>query len=313
MSPALDNRWPAYAKIFRGRQCARSIHFLVLVGFAVFVIVHVALVALTGLRRNMNHIVLGTDDPHWLGLALGIFGLTIVMATWIVAHYLSWYSGRIVQHAHRAISQPMLAVTLDRLTPRKTIYSANDISPRLWPNGKMPVREDWNRMMANGFRDFRLRIDGLVENPMELSLANLRAMGMEDVITMQHCVQGWSGIAEWRGVLVRKLIEQLKPTADAKIVAFYSFGAALYAPVYYETANIVDLIEHNAILALDMNGAPLTDIYGAPIRLRIDNQLSYKMVKWIERIEFIDSLESLGEGEGGSGEDDDFYDLLPNI
>jgi methionine sulfoxide reductase catalytic subunit len=313
MSPALDNRWPRYAKIFGGRQCARSIHFLILIAFALFVIVHVVLVALTGLRRNMNHIVLGTDDTHWLGLALGIFGLTIVIATWIVAHYISWFSPRTVQHTYRGISQPLLAATLDRLTPRKRVYRANEISPRLWPNGKIPERGDWKRMAAGGFKDYRLKIDGLVENPIELSLADLRALGTEEVIVMQHCVQGWSGIAQWRGVLVRKLIEQAKPVADANAVAFFSFGAALYAPVYYETAHIVDLVEHHAMLALDMNGAPLTDVYGAPLRLRIDNQLGYKMVKWIERVEFVDSVDSLGEGEGGSGEDDDNYDLLPNI
>jgi len=313
MSPAIDNRWPFYAKLFGGRQCARSIHFLILVAFAVFVVVHVSLVVLTGLKRNMNHIVLGTDNAHWLGLALGIFGLTIVIATWIAAHYVSWYSGRSVQHTYRAISQPMLAVTLDRLTPRKRNYSAREISPRMWPNGKIPERDDWKQMATNGFKDYRLKIGGLVENPLELSLSNLRAMGLENVITMQHCIQGWSGIAEWRGVLVRKLIERAKPKAQATVVAFYSFGAALYAPIYYETEHIVDLVRHDAILALDMNGAPLTDIYGAPLRLRIDNQLGFKMVKWIERIEFVESIESLGEGEGGSGEDDDMYDLLPNI
>ena len=168
-------------------------------------------------------------------------------------------------------------------------------------------------MNADGFRDFRLKIHGLVENPMELSLLNLRAMGMEDVIVMQHCIQGWSGIAQWRGVAMRRLIEQARPKADASVVAFYSFGAALYAPIYYETENVVDLVRHNAILALDMDGAPLTAVYGAPLRLRIDNQLGFKMVKWIERIEFVESVELLGNGEGGSGEDDDFYDLLPNI
>ena len=62
-----------------------------------------------------------------------------------------------------------------------------------------------------------------------------------------------------------------------------------------------------------MNGAPLTEVYGAPLRLRIENQLAYKMVKWIERIEFVESVKLLGKGEGGSSEDDDFYDLLPNI
>ena len=48
-------------------------------------------------------------------------------------------------------------------------------------------------------------------------------------------------------------------------------------------------------------------------RLRVENQLGYKMVKWIERIEFIESEKQIGEGEGGTDEDDLYFDLLPNI
>jgi DMSO/TMAO reductase YedYZ molybdopterin-dependent catalytic subunit len=62
-----------------------------------------------------------------------------------------------------------------------------------------------------------------------------------------------------------------------------------------------------------MNGHPLSGIYGAPLRLRVVNQLGYKMVKWIERIEFVKSEKLLGAGEGGKNEDDEYFDLLPNI
>ena len=62
-----------------------------------------------------------------------------------------------------------------------------------------------------------------------------------------------------------------------------------------------------------MNGASLTTEFGAPLRLRVENQLGYKMVKCIERIEFIESEKSLGESEGGSNEGDEYFDLLPNI
>jgi DMSO/TMAO reductase YedYZ molybdopterin-dependent catalytic subunit len=58
-----------------------------------------------------------------------------------------------------------------------------------------------------------------------------------------------------------------------------------------------------------MNGEPLPAIHGAPLRLRVENQLGYKMIKWIERIEFVESE----KGEGGSNEDDEYFDLLPNI
>jgi DMSO/TMAO reductase YedYZ molybdopterin-dependent catalytic subunit len=67
------------------------------------------------------------------------------------------------------------------------------------------------------------------------------------------------------------------------------------------------------MLAYEMNSAPLGPVYGAPLRLRVENQLGYKMVKWIERIEFIESEKQVGEGEGGKNEDGEYFDLLPNI
>ena len=67
------------------------------------------------------------------------------------------------------------------------------------------------------------------------------------------------------------------------------------------------------LLASLMNGQHLPQIYGAPLRLRVENQLGYKMVKWIERIEFVESEKMLGKGEGGKNEDDEYFDLLPNI
>ena len=68
-----------------------------------------------------------------------------------------------------------------------------------------------------------------------------------------------------------------------------------------------------SIFCFNMNGEPLPAIHGAPLRLRVENQLGYKMIKWIERIEFVESEKQLGKGEGGSDEDDEYFDLLPNI
>jgi DMSO/TMAO reductase YedYZ molybdopterin-dependent catalytic subunit len=67
------------------------------------------------------------------------------------------------------------------------------------------------------------------------------------------------------------------------------------------------------MLAYEMNGSKLPEEYGAPLRLRVEDQLGYKMVKWIERIEFIESEKAVGKGEGGKNEDDEYFDLLPNI
>ena len=70
---------------------------------------------------------------------------------------------------------------------------------------------------------------------------------------------------------------------------------------------------HLREIAYEMNGKPLGEEYGAPLRLRVENQLGYKMVKWIERIEFIESEKQIGKGEGGTNEDEEYFDLLPNI
>lgn len=312
MSPAVANRFPWYPRIFGGRQSARSIHFLNMLGFVGFLIVHVALVAITGFRRNMNHIVMGTDDLRTIGMWLGFVGIAVVVLSWFAAHYLSWHHPRGLQHALKKVTYPMQLLTLNRLSPSQN-YSEQQISPYFWPNGKMPIREDWKQLAEHGFRDFKLKIGGLVQNPVELSLGDLATFTQEEHITMHHCIQGWSGIAKWSGVPMKTLIEHVRPKPEAKVVAFYSFGEALYGGPYYDTQRIDNLLKAECLLALQMNGEPLPEVYGAPLRLRVENQLGYKMVKWIERIEFIRSEKELGKGEGGKNEDDEFFDLLPNI
>jgi len=312
MSPALVNRFPAYARAFGGRQSARSLHFLMLVGFIGFIIVHVTLIAMTGFERNMNHIVLGTDDLRPDGMILGLIGIALVVLFWVFAHYVSWFFPRGLQHARKAITEPVMLITLDRLIPKET-YTVDQISPHFWPNGKLPVREDWKQLAADGFKDYRLKVTGLVKSPVELSLDDLHALGHEENITMHHCIQGWSGIAQWGGVSMRKLIEHVKPLPSAKVVVFYSFGPSLYGDLYYDTQSIYNAMKPQCVLAFSMNGEPLTKDYGAPLRLRVENQLGYKMVKWIERIEFLESEKLVGKGEGGTNEDDEYFDLLPNI
>src|SRR5690242_19676800 len=312
MSPAVVNRFPWYAKILGGRQSARSIHFLTMLSFLAFLVVHVTLVVMTGFVRNMNHIVMGTDDQQPAGMVWGFVGIGVVIVSWIAAHYISWHHPRELQHALKSVTYPMQRLTLNRLLPRQK-YTAKQISPYFWPNGKMPVREDWKRLAETGFKDFRLKISGLVENSVELSLADLERMGPAEHITMHHCIQGWSGIAQWGGIPMKDLIDPVRPKPEARVVAFFSFGEALYGGPYYDTQSLENVKKPQCLLAWRMNGERLPEVYGAPLRLRVENQLGYKMVKWIERIEFIESEKLLGKGEGGKNEDDEYFDLLPNI
>jgi len=312
MSPAVVNRFPWYAKLFGGRQSARSIHFLTMLSFFAFIVVHITLIAMTGFRRNMNHIVLGTDDQGHLGVILGFVGIGVVVLSWVVAHYISWNHPRKLQHALKFITYPMQLLTLNKLVPQQS-YTEQDISPYFWPNGKMPVSEHWKTLSEGGFRDFTLKVGGLVENPVELSLADIEKLGETDNITMHHCIQGWSGIAKWGGLPMKTLVDLVRPKPEAGTVAFFSFGEALYGGPYYDTQSLENVLKPQCLLASHMNGEPLSGVYGAPLRLRVENQLGYKMVKWIERIEFIESEKQMGKGEGGKNEDDEYFDLLPNI
>jgi sulfoxide reductase catalytic subunit YedY len=314
MSPAIDNAFPWYPRLFGGRQGGRSIHFLLLCGYLAFTIVHVALVLLTGARRNFNHIVLGTDDTHSLGLILGCVGLAIVVLSWIVAYVVAWRYPRLIQRLHKTLIFPLeLTVSASaRFNPAER-YTRKDISPYFWPNGRMPDSDEWKRLEADDFRGYRLRVSGCVENPVGLSLDDIKALGHDEHVSLHHCIQGWSGIAQWGGISMMRLIGLVKPLPGARVVEFISFGEGIFGGVYYDTQRIEDVVKPECLLAYEMNDVPLPIVHGAPLRLRVENQLGFKMVKWIREIRFVESASSVGEGYGGKNEDDEYFDLLPYI
>ena len=174
-------------------------------------------------------------------------------------------------------------------------------------------RKDWELLERDGFRDYKLKVVGLLDNPVELSLKEIEAMGEAETISMHHCIQGWSGIAQWGWLPMKTLVELVKPRPSARTVASFSFGKNQFGGVYYDTQSLENVLKPECLLAYKMNGKALPTEHGAPLRLRVENQLEYKMVKWIERIEFIESEKAVGEGEGGSNEDHEYFDVLPNI
>lgn len=312
MSPALTNRFPWYPKLPGNRQIGRSLHFLIMCAFVVFLIGHVTMVALTGLARNMNHIVLGADDTHLLGLYLGLVAIGVVVALNALANWAAWRYPRAIQHVARAIVTPVMASLLDRAVPVAE-FRREDISPFLWPNGKVPISDEWKALAAHGFKDYRLKVSGLVENPVELSLEEIRALGKKTQITLHHCIQGWSGIAEWGGLPMAELIKLVRPRPEARVAVFYSFGEGLERGQYYDSHSLENLMHPQTLLAYEMNGEPLKTLHGPPLRLRVENQLGFKMVKWIKAIEFVASHKAFGEGEGGYNEDHEYFGELANI
>lgn len=312
MSPAIESRFHWYPKLFGNRQSARSVHFLIMVSFAAYIIIHVAMVTTTGVVRNMNHIMLGTDNsgnPTGVYIVIGIILMTIAFN--ILAHWLSWRKPRLLQHLGDLVNGNLWRLTINRFKP-KVYYQKKDISPYFWPNGKVPTSEIWQKLSESNFKDYRLKIGGLVDNPVELSLAELKNLGMVQNITMHQCIQGWSGIAEWGGVPISKIVGLVKPQTSATTLVFYSFGEGLYGGLYYDTNTLDNCLKPQSILAWEMNYESLPLEHGAPLRLRVENQLGYKMVKWISSIEFLETYKGVGKGQGGKNEDDEYFDLLAN-
>lgn len=313
MSPSIVNRFPWYARIFGGRQGARSIHFILLLSYLAFLIGHITMVSVTGFAGNMNRIALGADDGGWLGAALGLAGIASVAGICWLAHWTAWMHPRSMQYIVRTIHNRVMRRLLFRHLEPRGEYSREDISPFFWPNGKVPASEEWRALAADNFRGFKLKVGGLVANPVELSIDELKALGEQEQITMHHCIQGWSGIAQWGGLPMAKLVDLVRPDPEARVCVFHSFGEGLYGGDYYDTQRLENVLHKQCLLAYEMNDQPLGSLYGAPLRLRVENQLGYKMVKWVKSIEFVASEKDVGKGHGGKNEDDEYFDLIPDI
>lgn len=287
------------------RQAARTVHFGVLVWMLIFIVIHTLMVFVTGFVNNVNHITLGTDTNSYVGVALYGAWMAVVGAFWLAASPLTIKYPRTIQNIGKAMVG-WLKNLLERSAPRAT-YSKDDITDYFWPNGTLPVTDEYRRLQAGNWSDYVLRVDGLVENPLEITYAELLALPKQDQITHHFCIQGWSAIGEWTGVPMRTICELVRPMANAKWVVFYSFAEGSDGGRYYDCHPIANMYHEQTILAYGLNGEPLNESHGAPLRLRDEVELGFKMVKWIEAIEFVESYEHLGGGYGGYNEDHEYY------
>jgi methionine sulfoxide reductase catalytic subunit len=312
MSPAFTARFAWYAKVPGNRQIGRSIHFLIMVAFVVFIIAHVAMVVITGFARNMNHIVMDADDANPKGLYLGLMGIATVVAVNVLANWAAWKRPRVVQNLSKAIVTPVMQFLLDRPAPVAE-FPREAIAPFFWINGKMPTSDEWKTLAASEFKDYRVKVYGLVEEPAEWTLDDLRALGKKTQITLHHCIQGWSGVAEWGGLPLAELIQLVRPKPGVRAVVFYSFGEGGEGGQFYDSLSMENALHAHTLLAYEMNFEPLQPLHGAPLRLRVENQLGFKMVKWIQAIEFVESVRPIYQGEGGYNEDHEYFGELANI
>ena len=147
---------------------------------------------------------------------------------------------------------------------RRNIAKA-DIAPVFRANGTLnPSTDDYSVHVADGFEDWRIEVGGLVEKPLTLSLAELRAMPSRTQITRHDCVEGWSCIGEWTGAPLAPILAMARPKPEARYVMFYCadpMGEATLTrrqlvrrPIYYESLDLLEATHPQTILAYELNG-----------------------------------------------------------
>lgn len=192
-------------------------------------------------------------------------------------------------------------------------FSESEISPNFRTNGNtMPASSAYQAHAEQNFVNWSLSVDGLVERPVNLSLANIMSMQSRTQITRHDCVEGWSAIGKWTGVPLGRLLEEARLKPEARYVVFHCADDFDGTP-YYESIDLADAHHPQTILAYAMNGTALPVGHGAPLRLRVERQLGYKQAKYVMRVEAVASLSDFGSGGGGYWEDAIGYDWYAGI
>lgn len=128
---------------------------------------------------------------------------------------------------------------------------------------------------------WKLKVQGLVEKPVQFSVAELRKFPQTTQNSRMKCVQCWSARATWGGFHFGHLLEIAKPLAKAKAVRVDC------ADKWYEYFTLADLMAKRTLMVMDMAGQPLQDKHGAPLRIIDPSRYGYKSAKLITSITFV--------------------------
>ena len=258
----------------------------------------------------MRNVSMKPKAPHrrgFLSAALSFFALSLSACDRLSSEP----RARSVLDAASSLSYRVQRLLLGahRLAPE---YGETDISPVFRANGSTDPQDDEYLDLADReFADWKLKVDGLVEHELSLSLDDLRALPARTQITRHDCVEGWSCIGKWTGVPLAEILSRAGVKSQARYVVFHcadtlndgSLGDDPESIRYYESIDLADAAHPQTILAYEMNGKKLDIAHGAPLRLRLERQLGYKMAKYVMRIELVRSFAGLHGGKGGYWED----------
>jgi len=176
------------------------------------------------------------------------------------------------------------------------LFSPRRLAPEL-PESAATDESDFpvyfiSHAMPQAPAGWRLKVGGLVRNPMVLTIEELRGMETTSMRVQHHCVEGWSAVASWQGVRVSEIARRAGLDPAVRYVEFRSFDAD-----YRSGWDLPSAMHPQTLLAHGMNGHPLTAEHGAPLRLYSAVKLGYKNVKYLTEVNF------LAEKPGGYWED----------
>jgi DMSO/TMAO reductase YedYZ molybdopterin-dependent catalytic subunit len=161
--------------------------------------------------------------------------------------------------------------------------SVSQLLGNLFPVGGWRIYTISGSMPIFDPKVWRLEIAGLVAKPHSFTYDELRALPQSHQVSDFHCVTGWTvHNVRWSGVRFSHLLEEVKPLPEAKAIRFTS----LEQP-YNDSLTIQQIRLHDVMLALDMDGRPLTRPHGSPARVVIPEMYGYKGVKWLTRMELL--------------------------
>ena len=174
-------------------------------------------------------------------------------------------------------------------------FSRSQISKPPLANEMPPLNDEFKRLQAGGFADWRLSVNGMVARPASFSLDQVKSYPSRSQITMLQCEEGWSYIAEWIGVPLAHVLDVVGVLPQARYVVYFSID-----PGWWESIDMADALHPQTFLAYGMNGGELPVGNGGPLRLRLPRQLGYKSVKFITHMTVADSLKGFGKGLGSA-------------
>jgi DMSO/TMAO reductase YedYZ molybdopterin-dependent catalytic subunit len=169
------------------------------------------------------------------------------------------------------------------------------ISKTPFMNEVAPPTDAFKKHQATGFRDWRLIVDGMVEHPLSLSVADLQAMAKRSQITEVVCEEGWSYVSEWIGTPLSAVLQEAGTLPQVRYILYRSIQTD-----WWESIDMADALHPQTLLTWSMNDGDLPVGFGGPLRMRVPRQLGYKSVKYITHLTATDSMKKFGKGLGSA-------------